>query len=510
MHFTIKFLLKQFKKIYLLLLVLAFSCSSNKEEKQVQLFNSYCASCHIAPAIDALPKHLWDTKILPEMAARMGIKENAFNQYQDMDYEEMHVVFKSGIYPSKPVMSLEDWSLLRNYIVNLAPDSIPNLVDKHNVKETNQFNSKQINIDNRPGTFITYLNFQSPDFIVGELNGNLTRYNYATENKEPFQKLKTAVIDYTQKNQVEYFTEIGILNPSELARGVLYQKQNNTLEVIVDSLHRPVYTQVIDVNKDGEDEILVSEFGHLTGQFSMLVNEKDTWRKKELLKVPGVIKSEITDFNNDGRDDIVVLSSQGDESITVLFQKDDLEFQSQKLIRFSPVYGTSWFELVDFNKDGFLDIITVHGDNADKTYFQKPYHGLRIHLNDGENNFEESFFYSLNGATRFVVDDFDADGDFDFGVISTFPDYENNPELAFVYLENTTVENVIKFQTQTIESANDGRWLLMDSGDFDNDGDQDIVLSAFSYSFTPVPNSFAKRWQENNLDLLVLENKLID
>ena len=157
-----------------------------------------------------------------------------------------------------------------------------------------------------------------------------------------------------------------------------------------------------------------------------------------------------------------------------------------------------------------LDIVTVQGDNADKTYVQKPYHGLRIHLNDGSNNFTESYFYPLNGATRFAIEDFDKDNDYDLALISTFPDYDNHPELSFVYLENIGGNVTFEFNTEIIKEANEGRWLLMDKGDVDQDGDTDIILSSFSYSFTPVPQNLEKQWQENNVDLLILENQLIN
>lgn len=52
------------------------------------------------------------------------------------------------------------------------------------------------------------------------------------------------------------------------------------------------------------------------------------------------------------------------------------------------------------------------------------------------------------------------------------------------------------------------RWFLLDKGDIDADGDIDIILSAFTYTFTPVPEEFSKQWQENNVDILLLQNQL--
>jgi len=129
------------------------------------------------------------------------------------------------------------------------------------------------------------------------------------------------------------------------------------------------------------------------------------------------------------------------------------------------------------------------------------------YLNDGNNNFKEAFFYPMYGATRCVANDFDKDGDIDFGVLSTFPDYERRPEYAFVYLENQDSKQ-FAFKEATFAAVNSGRWLLLDSGDVDKDGDDDIILSSFTYSFTPVPNDLKLHWKEKSYDLMILENQL--
>ena len=255
-------------------------------------------------------------------------------------------------------------------------------------------------------------------------------------------------------------------------------------------------------------ELVVSEFGNLTGKLSLFsLNDQSQYKKSILLNQPGTIRVVAQDMNSDGRTDLIALTSQGDESITILYQQSDLRFTPEKVLRFSPIYGTSWFELIDYDGDGDLDIVTVNGDNADKTYISKPYHGLRIHINNGKNQFEEKYFYRLNGATRFVARDFDQDGDMDFAVISTFPDYQKYPEYSFVYLENRN-STTFEFKPSLFKESVNGRWFLMDAGDIDGDGDDDIILSSFTYVFTPVPDNITKLWQEKDVDLLILENKL--
>ncbi|MGB5429562.1 FG-GAP repeat domain-containing protein, partial [Eudoraea sp.] len=109
--------------------------------------------------------------------------------------------------------------------------------------------------------------------------------------------------------------------------------------------------------------------------------------------------------------------------------------------------------------------------------------------------------------TALEVLDFDQDGDIDIALVSSFPDYQNNPDLSFVFLENKNELN-FEFSVNTFTDSHIGRWFLMDTGDIDNDGDEDIILSSFTYIFTPVPESFSKQWNEENVDIMVLKNKL--
>ena len=95
----------------------------------------------------------------------------------------------------------------------------------------------------------------------------------------------------------------------------------------------------------------------------------------------------------------------------------------------------------------------------------------------------------------------------DFALLATFPDYENHPEYNFIYLENLDSKNY-KFSPEHFEDTKMARWFLMDSADIDGDGDEDIVLSALTYSFTPVPKELEEAWSESYTDLLILENKL--
>jgi hypothetical protein len=498
------------KTFSLFIILLVLSCSSPNVKKQAALYQKQCASCHLAPSINDLPKDIWAEKILPDMGARMGIKDTAYNPMKGLSYSEQNAINQTGIYPLKPRMSKSDWLSLKEYIISMAPDSLRTPDHSSKSSELIQFLAKPISLDSTEGSLITFLEYDNKDnnLKVGDIAGNLSKYNFIENKSSQIGQFGSAVIAHTQNKKNSYTTAIGKLDPSEFSSGSILTLKDGKINPIVEMLHRPVNTLVIDLNKDGKEELVVSEFGNLTGKLSLFTKtDSAIYKKSILLNQPGTIRVLSKDMDNNGKDDLIALTSQGDETITILYQQDDLRFIAEKVIRFSPIYGSSWFELIDYDGDGDNDIITVNGDNADKSYVQKPYHGLRIHINDGKNNFEEKYFYALNGATRLVARDFDKDGDVDFGVISTFPDYENYPEFSFVYLENVN-SKTYTFNPFTFKDSKMGRWFLMDAGDIDNDGDDDIILSSFTYVFTPVPDELAKYWNEKNVDLMVLENKL--
>ncbi len=486
-------------------------CTMPQKEREVVLYKTYCASCHIAPEINSLPKNIWAEKILPEMGARLGIRDSGYNPYEGLSFAEMEAVIKTGIFPGKPIIDKKDWEILKNYIVTNAPDSLAGTRSEGKTDELTNFTSNRITLDNTKGTLFTLLTFQPEQnkLMLGDLRGNLSEYDLLSQKSTRIGRFGSPVVSVDHDAENMLVTVIGNIRPTELSSGRIFTVSPDTIKVIPEALHRPVHVVAHDFDKDGINELIVSEFGDIKGQLSLFKKSKmkGIYTKKLLLNQPGTIRVIIKDMDKDGKNDLVALTAQGDEGITILYNEGDLKFKQEKVIRFSPVYGTSDFQLIDYDHDGDDDIITVHGDNADKSFVSKPYHGMRIHINNGKNNFTETYFYPLNGATGVEASDFDQDGDIDIALVASFPDYENKPDMSFVYLENKN-ELKFTFSAKTFKDSKVGRWFLMDTGDVDSDGDEDIILSSFTYAFTPVPRSFSDLWTAENVDIMILENKL--
>ena len=90
--------------------------------------------------------------------------------------------------------------------------------------------------------------------------------------------------------------------------------------------------------------------------------------------------------------------------------------------------------------------------------------------------------------------------------MSFFPDFGINGTQSLVYLEN---KGEWQFTPHQIEGAGDGRWMVMDAGDVDQDGDEDIVLGSFTLNSDQISPELMEKWQQENKKVLFLENQHI-
>jgi hypothetical protein len=321
------------------------------------------------------------------------------------------------------------------------------------------------------------------------------------------------VVDIEFRARRFWITTVGSYSPSDAWEGkvLLADAPGSTageavVEVLKD-LPRPVHTTFADLNRDGRDDLLVCGYGNILGKLTWFESLADgSFREHVLLERPGAIRAYVHDFNQDGLPDIIVMFAQAREGIYILTNQGNGNFSSTPVVEQHPAWGNSYFELADFNGDGHPDLLACNGDNGDFTDLIPPtkaYHGIRIYLNDGRNHFKEAWTYPMNGVYKAMARDFDGDGDLDIAAISFYPDYFHSARESFLYFENT---GSLQFQAASFSEGLSGRWLGMDVGDLDGDGDPDIVLGAFNDGPTLVPEQLRSKWREIGPTVLILKN----
>ncbi|MCP9770092.1 VCBS repeat-containing protein [Lacihabitans sp. LS3-19] len=473
-----------------------FSCTSKKISETFnakpsglsgeELAKIHCASCHVFPEADLLPKEIWLKGVLPKMALRLG-QGDFMQEMMSHQNTEMMVIMESGIYPDKPLIVKEDWEKIVKYYEDNAPENLKS-TPTHITTDLDLFAASPQKINAQEIVMTKFDSLSKKIFVGSALKSSIYSFQMGSKKIDSV-KTKSPNVDFGFHNNLgRVELEVGILNPSDLSEGRLLASG----KVLKDKMHRPVNLVLADVNEDGTEDFIVSNFGNLLG--SLVWYDGKTFEENLLLNEPGARVVYFVDFDKDGKKDILALMTQGRESIVFFKNIGKGAFEMKPLLRFPPVYGSSYFVVKDLNNDGYLDFVYTNGDNADLSIVKKPYHGLRIFINDGKMNFSEKYFYPINGASKVLVEDFDQDGDFDMAIISFFPD--DKKKEGFLYFEQTKNFN---FNIKSKKNISNEKWLTMDKGDFDGDGDIDLVLGAF--------NRDRKTPSKIN-SVVILENKL--
>ena len=451
-----------------------------------KLAETYCQSCHMLPDPLLLDAKTWENGVLPSMGPHLGIFYYGFKEYPS---GRRDVNIDKNFYPAKPIINFIDWQYIIDYYTTVSPDSLPAQQRTKPVQENNAlFKSETPLPENKIPTvcFVKIDTSKNPhQLILSDVgNSNIYRLDSHLLTLDSF-KSHSPVVDLEIHNQEMITCNIGNINPNDAKYGSLSHLSiatNGQLQADsnfqINKLARPVQVSSADFNQDGKTDYLVCEFGNLTGALSWIENlGNNKYEKHTLRALPGAIKAYIRDVNNDGLPDIWALFSQGEEGIFLFTNKGKGKFVQEEILRFPSVFGSTYFEMADFNKDGYPDIVYTCGDNADFSPILKPYHGVYIFINDHNNHFKQQYFFPMHGCFKAMARDFDGDGDLDIAAISFFADYEHHPEESFVYLQNNGEWD---FQPYTIPGMSKGRWLTMDAGDLDGDGKTDLVIGNFS------------------------------
>ncbi|MCX6256454.1 MAG: FG-GAP-like repeat-containing protein [Bacteroidia bacterium] len=221
-----------------------------------------------------------------------------------------------------------------------------------------------------------------------------------------------------------------------------------------------------DYDNDGNMDILVAGdpgSAYISRIFRNNGSGNFVWQSG--ISITGVTQGSVDwgDYNNDGYVDFVITGLSSTSRISTIYKNNgNNSFTPQTNISLTGV-NLSSVAWADYNKDGFLDLLLMGYTGSSRV--------SKIYKNNGDGSFTEQTGISLTGITTgtAVWGDYDNDG---------YPDilltgYDGNNNISKIYKNNGNNNFVLQTGislTGVYQSS--AAW-----GDYDNDGDLDILIA---------------------------------
>lgn len=229
---------------------------------------------------------------------------------------------------------------------------------------------------------------------------------------------------------------------------------------------------IADYDNDGLKDIAASGIGAGSDYHTYIFRNKGNWEFEDIhANLTGAIGGELKwcDYDNDGKQDIALSGLGMNSSRTWIYHNDG----NNNFSLTSPYMkgGAGTLDWIDYNGDNFKDLLVAGVDSSGAHNFTDLYH------NNGDGTFTKQTTFN---AARFGepvatdIADFNGDGKPDIffggGNDSFFINYTaigiNNGTPAF----NFNASEKLDIQNCIVAAA-----------DYDNDGDQDLLISNFLY-----------------------------
>ena len=288
------------------------------------------------------------------------------------------------------------------------------------------------------------------------------------------------IIDFDKDGDKDIMVAVlGLIFPSNDKIGSVVILENDgknhfTKRIVAEKIARVSDVRAGDLDGDGDLDLAVAQFGYDDGETRWIENLGNWQFKSHILQnLSGPINVEIVDIDKDGDLDIISLVSQEWEEIYGYINDGKGNFTSKLIWGSSNEdFGSSGIYITDLDKDGDDDILYTNGDAFDYIPPQgRPWHGVQWLENKGNMNFEFHRICKFIGAYNARPVDIDKDGDLDIFCVSGFNLWEKPESQSFIWLENNgkmqfTIHNIANSPTHLI---------TLEPGDFNNDGLMDFV-----------------------------------
>ena len=244
---------------------------------------------------------------------------------------------------------------------------------------------------------------------------------------------------------------------------------------------------VIDCNADGLLDLVFAQ-GHKPG-ILIYYNSPDGFDRsqKKQFECKPVSHCLVTDFNQDGGDDLAVLS--GDRLLVYYTTENGLGDAEDLSIQVNGSGGR--FEVADLNGDGHIDVVVtnnqmsgldISGDTVDNNDS-----GTRVYFGDGHGGFDTRAPVVLPGVSSrdVAVADFNRDGRPDIALANFGIDNATGDAPTIIYWGNEdgySADHTIRIETRFASSIK--------AADLNDDGWQDLAIGCYRDDQTHNVDSF--------------------
>lgn len=451
---------------------------------------AHCQACHKLPGSADHRKQDWSI-IMGHMAWWMAMGDDDVRRIAERIpsisaeriLEKRDALRQLGEIADAPLIDADDWMRVLDAYVDAAPETLPDPAASIHYEPWPNVVVEPIGIDTLQGAIISALRVDDTrrrlligeisfgeDGIHGEVHewtagsgfGRTARFDNAPTGIEPWGE------DLLVAN-------IGSLFPSNERTGSLWRLAAGdwSKHRMIDGLLRTPHALPM-----GDAEVLVSSFGHETGELWIAKRTEDGMleRSQKLVRWPGAMEAIEADIDNDGTSEYLVLFGQADDGIYLVDRDDEQsDWRATMIVQRSPAFGHSDLSVVDIDGDGDVDLLVANGDNLDIPGSPpRPYHGVRIYENDGAGDFSEAMFFPMHGAYGVVAGNFDDDDDLEIAAVAYFL-AENTSDQSVVILDRDERGQWHPFGVSGVEGT---QFCRIAAGNLDDTPTDEVFLGA--------------------------------
>lgn len=378
---------------------------------------AFCGDCHAMPRPTSSPENEWAMEII-----------QGFDLYRTSGRTDLSVPDQDDVEKFFMLQAPNDSGMPVAATLNYPPAAATHtktevLRQRERAAGVTNVNWIDLGFESVPGKSIVYC-----DIGTGTVNAYWPSHPEIEIKRLAtlLQPVHTEACDLDQDGRQDLLVaDIGEFNASDsdLGRVVWLQRESDgesfETHVLIDGLSRTADARAGDLDGDGDIDVLVATFGwRNSGRTFMMVNQGidddgvPQFETREVDSRHGPVHVPLVDFDNDGDLDFVTLISQEHERIELFTNDGTGHFENQVIWAApDPAYGSSGIELVDMDGDDDLDVLYTNGDSFDRG--PKPFHSVQWLENDGTLPMQRHEICLMPGVLNATAGDFDSDGDVD-------------------------------------------------------------------------------------------------